>query len=275
MVNYYLTPIAVLDVQGNLLPTADDTYDLGSATKAWQDLFVEGDITLTDAGSIVTSAGALTLDPTTDVIIPDAKGLVIGHTAQVTVGGLLDYASFGEPELQILGRDEDDAAVVIGLWSAADDRGPVLTFLKSDYGAIGGFDPVMDGETLGGIQWIGDDNTDYQSIAAAIRAEVDGSTGTGVMPGRILFMTTAAGAGSPTERMRLDSSGFLSLRTSVDTAIVADVVGFSRYEIGAGNTVLGISQETAVATETDETKFSHKMQVRINGVTYFIMLTET
>ena len=46
---------------GDLIPSADDTYDLGSAAAAWQDLFLEGDITLTDAGTIATSAGALTV----------------------------------------------------------------------------------------------------------------------------------------------------------------------------------------------------------------------
>ena len=45
----------------DLIPEADDTYDLGSATYAWQDLFLEGDITMTDAGTIATSAGALTI----------------------------------------------------------------------------------------------------------------------------------------------------------------------------------------------------------------------
>jgi hypothetical protein len=75
--------------------------------------------------------------------------------------------------------------------------------------------------------------------------------------------------------MVISSVGLITLLRSVDSAAVADQVSFSRYEIGAGNTVLGISQETAVATETDETKFSHKMQVRINGATYFMMLTAT
>ena len=46
---------------GHLIPAADDTYDLGSASAAWQDLFLEGDITLTDAGTLATSAGALTV----------------------------------------------------------------------------------------------------------------------------------------------------------------------------------------------------------------------
>ena len=46
---------------GDLIPATDDTYDLGSASAAWQDLFLEGDITLTDAGTLATSAGALTI----------------------------------------------------------------------------------------------------------------------------------------------------------------------------------------------------------------------
>jgi hypothetical protein len=68
-------------VAGHLLPSADDTYDLGSASAAWQDLFIEGDITLTDAGSIVTSAGSLTLDPATTLVInPDGMSQAYAFT---------------------------------------------------------------------------------------------------------------------------------------------------------------------------------------------------
>jgi hypothetical protein len=62
------------EIDSNLIPNEDDTYDLGSATKAWQDLFLEGDITLTDAGSVKASAGNLTVDS-------EAANLVLdGHT---------------------------------------------------------------------------------------------------------------------------------------------------------------------------------------------------
>jgi hypothetical protein len=47
-----------VEFAGHILPNADDTYDIGSSTLAWQDLFLEGDITLTDAGTLQTSAGA-------------------------------------------------------------------------------------------------------------------------------------------------------------------------------------------------------------------------
>ena len=68
-------------------------------------------------------------------------------------------------------------------------------------------------------------------------------------------------------------AGGATMSGDTDSAAVADQVTFGGYEIGAGNRVIALSQETAVASDTDETKFSHKMQVRINGATYFIMLT--
>ena len=50
-----------IEITGGLFPAADDTYDLGSAALAWQDLYLEGDITLSDAGTLSSSAGALTI----------------------------------------------------------------------------------------------------------------------------------------------------------------------------------------------------------------------
>ena len=62
------------DIDSNLIPNTDDTYDLGSATQAWQDLFIEGDITLTDAGSVKATAGNLTVDSEAATLVLD------GHT---------------------------------------------------------------------------------------------------------------------------------------------------------------------------------------------------
>jgi len=72
-----------------------------------------------------------------------------------------------------------------------------------------------------------------------------------------------------------NTQGDIQFAGSRDSGAVADTVAIGGYEIGAGNRVLAISQETAVAADVDETKFSNKLQVRINGATYFIMLTTT
>lgn len=67
----------------------------------------------------------------------------------------------------------------------------------------------------------------------------------------------------------------ISFTTSVDSAAVADTVSLGGYEISAGHRALAISSEEVVVTETDETKFSHKLPVRINGATYNLMLCAT
>ena len=54
---------------GNLYPGADDTFDLGSAALAWQDLFLEGDINFSDGAEIDVASGDLTLDIAGDITI--------------------------------------------------------------------------------------------------------------------------------------------------------------------------------------------------------------
>jgi hypothetical protein len=67
----------------------------------------------------------------------------------------------------------------------------------------------------------------------------------------------------------------ITFNTSVDSAAVEDKVSLGAYEISAGHRALAISSEEVVAADVDETKFSHKLPVRINGATYNIMLCAT
>ena len=67
---------------------------------------------------------------------------------------------------------------------------------------------LQSGDTLGDIRFAGADGTDLVTQGAKIAAEADGTPGSNVMPGRITFSTNPGGSGnSPTERMRIDSSG--------------------------------------------------------------------
>jgi hypothetical protein len=63
------------------------------------------------------------------------------------------------------------------------------------------------GNGVGVISFNGYDGTNYTQ-AALIRAELDGNASADDMPGRLVFSTTADGASSPTERMRIASNGF-------------------------------------------------------------------
>ena len=94
------------------------------------------------------------------------------------------------------------------------------------------------------------------------------------MPTDIEYSVNSGGA-DYTLAFKMEKTGIFTALVSADSAAVADQVSFGRFEIGGGNTVIALSQETGVVTEVDESKFSHKMQVRLNGASYFIMLTQT
>jgi hypothetical protein len=87
------------------------------------------------------------------------------------------------------------------------DSGSILSLGKSRGTAVGSNTVVQSGDYLGEISWVGADGSDRTSIAASINCRVDGTPGSNDMPGRLVFSTTADGASSPTERMRISSSG--------------------------------------------------------------------
>ena len=75
----------------------------------------------------------------------------------------------------------------------------------------GSFAIVADGDEVGALVYTVDDGTDYVSEVARIAVHVDGTPGENDTPGRIVFATTADGAYETTERMRIDSTGLLTL----------------------------------------------------------------
>jgi hypothetical protein len=98
----------------------------------------------------------------------------------------------------------------------------------------------------------------------------------------IIFYLKFAGNSGTFMRLR-DNAGAmtihadqpLQLGSSSDLTATTDEVRLGSFDIAAGHRSLCIASEEVVAAETDETKFSHKYPVRINGATYYIMLTQS
>ena len=88
----------------------------------------------------------------------------------------------------------------------ANANGPNLHFCKARNDTVGSHTIVQSNDTLGIINFRGSDGDSFD-VAAEISSEVDGTPGSGDMPGRLTFSTTADGANSATGRMRIASDG--------------------------------------------------------------------
>jgi hypothetical protein len=90
---------------------------------------------------------------------------------------------------------------------------PVLVLGRSGGTAIGNNTVVANTNAVGSISFQGNDGTEFVALAE-ITAFVDGTPGANDMPGRLVFSTTADGASSPTERMRITNSGAILVNST-------------------------------------------------------------
>jgi hypothetical protein len=77
-------------------------------------------------------------------------------------------------------------------------------------GSSVGSNTLVGSQQLGKVSFHGADGTDIRE-AASISCNVDGTPGSADMPGKLTFSTTADGASSPTERLRIISTGAFGL----------------------------------------------------------------
>jgi len=114
----------------------------------------------------------------------DSSGRMLVGTSTSTTGASSQYAN-----LQVIGN-----------LSSATNRGALLNLGHSAASAS-----VTTGELIGSVLFTDNAAGEYGLISCL----ADGNASSGDYPGRLVFSTTADGASSSTERMRLDSSGNL------------------------------------------------------------------
>jgi hypothetical protein len=183
-----------------------------------------------------------------------AGRLLIGHSVSQTIGSnshpLVQLNVNSNQQVLTLARFENSSA------------GPGMVLGKSRSSSAGNYTVVQNGDILGSIQFSGADGTDLISRGAAIEAQVDGTPGSNDMPGRLVFMTTADGSDSPTERMRINANGYASIGTTgnsyqlhVKGGIVDQTARFDNTKTGDGDiNYIGIGLNT---TTTGSALFGH------------------
>jgi hypothetical protein len=180
-----LTSLGAVNIAGDTM-TGALAIDISSSTAA---------LRVTQRGT----GNALLVEDSTN---PDSTPVVVDADGRVVVGTTASQnASY---RLQSVGTNGGD--LLTQRWAGASAGGSILRIQKSRGASIGTNGIVSSGDTIGTMWFDGDDGTKFVQ-AAAIVAAVDGTPGTNDMPGRLVFSTTADGASSPTERLRINSSG--------------------------------------------------------------------
>ena len=147
----------------------------------------------------------------------------IGATANRNLGGL------SVQRLHIEGTDGGGSG--IGLVNNQNSTGyPSFRFGKSRGTSVGSNTVIQSGDAVGTIIFEGSDGTNTDSLASIIGA-CDGTPGTNDVPGRLVFSTTADGAASPTERLRINSTGNVGLGV-VDPNILNEPAKFQELTLG-------------------------------------------
>jgi hypothetical protein len=153
--------------------------------------------------------GGLTVDSAAadDSVTLDSSGrLLVGTSSSIATGS-------STAGLQLHNTTTANGAFLSVARFANDTIGGKLAICKSRNSTVAAGTIVQSGDTVGVIEFAADDGTDLSTKAAEIAAYVDGTPGANDMPGRLVFSTTADGASSPTERMRISSDGKYSAFT--------------------------------------------------------------
>ena len=149
------------------------------------------------AGNSVTFTQAMTLN--------SSGVLLVGTTTTTNNSRLSEKLA-----LVTAGTTSYGGMSITNYGSGSADIQGLIDFNRSKGSVDGSMTIVANGDGLGATIWRGSDGTNFVD-AASIKAVVDGVPGTNDMPGRLVFSTTADGASSATERMRIDSAGNLGL----------------------------------------------------------------
>jgi hypothetical protein len=122
------------------------------------------------------------------------------------------------PGLQLEGAGNGAFASIVRNDNTISGLGLVLGKSRSTSYAV-----VSNGDPLGLVSFQGADGSEFVE-GARIESYVDGTPGANDMPGRLVFSTTADGASSPTERMRIGNDGKIGF-------------GSGGYNLGAQKTI--------------------------------------
>jgi len=217
-----------------------------------QNVAGENTITLPSSNG---SANQLLKNGATAGSLEFASNVVIDSSGSLLVGTSTARANLvaSTPRAQLEGTDFD-TSIYSSVRNSNDNGGANLILAKSRGTAIGSNTVVQADDQVGVVRFVGSDGTNFIT-GASILGQVDGAPGANDMPGRLVFTTTADGASTPTERMRIASNGVTGFFASAEP-------GFAIRNSAAAGTDRFLSCRYGATANSGGTE---SMVVRTNG----------
>jgi uncharacterized protein YaiE (UPF0345 family) len=188
-----------------------------------------------------------------------------------------DNTSGNDPALQVEGSG---AASHMSVTNIEDNTSGSSLYLGKTRGSA--YQIASNNDTIGEVSFQGADGNEMVA-GASIVAQVDNTPGGNDMPGRILFNTTADGASTPTERMRIDSTGRIilpagspgiSFNGNDTSASTVSSKTLDDYEVGTWTATISFDTGTTGIAYDSNRDEGHYVKIGKQVFAYFrVMLT--
>jgi len=220
-----------------------------------------GDVVITDKISHLGDTNTAIRFPAADTVSVETNGnerARIDSSGRLLIGTSTSRAVSGvNSNIQLEGTTYDSSCLSLVRNSASDvlDAGGLLFGRSRGSGTT----VVASNDRLGFIGFFGANGSDLSNPAALIEGFSDGTPGVGDMPGRLVFSTTADGASSPTERIRIAQNGQTEYRNCpfvgpiTDNTTLLGGAGFRWSQVWAANGTIQTSDQrtkTEIANAT-------------------------
>jgi len=203
----------------DITATATDAYlnvyggvsaDYFNATSSTASTFTGGFVSKASStvnGDFTVNGNAFIVDATNDRVTIGGAG------TQITLNG----TTFSK---RLTTHMASDVIVGYGVGSHSNTAavGPNFVFNRSR-GTEASQTAVSDGDTIGLIIAAGHDGTDY-AYGTEIKSLICGTPGNNDLPSCLTFSTTPDGASTYSERMRIDSTGYVAIGTTSPTSLL-------------------------------------------------------
>lgn len=201
-------------------------------------------------------------------IINSIGQIVAGHTGTVITG---DYTGGSTtPKVGILGRNLGSSSLGLYSYSNLNFGAPNLIFSRATSNSIGVNGPVTQNSILGGISWAGDEGENF-STAACILGIVDGDVTPNSVPGGISIRTISVSSTTLNERLYINSSGEIDIRTTSPVTITsAGNIGIGTTNPNHALTVVGNISATGIVVSAN-TLTTSVCAMSGNGLAPFVM----